>query len=45
MDSQLQQYLPVLLFLLVATGFAVSTLAISVIAGKLGRRTRTKDMP
>ena len=45
MDSQLQQYLPVLLFLLVTTGFAVSTLAISVIAGKLGRRTRTKDMP
>lgn len=45
MDSQLQQYFPVLLFLLVATGFAVSTLAISVIAGKFGRRTRTKDMP
>ena len=45
MDSQLQQYFPVLVFLLVATGFAVSTLALSVIAGKLGRRTRTKDMP
>lgn len=45
MDSQLQQYLPVLLFLLVTTGFAASTLAISVVAGKLGRRTKTKDIP
>ena len=45
MDSQLSQYLPVLLLLLVATGFAVSTLIISVVAGKLGRRTKTKDVP
>jgi len=45
MDSQLQQYLPVLLFLLVTIGFAVGTLALSVVAGKTGRRTRTKDIP
>lgn len=31
--------------MLVATGFAVSTLIISVVAGKLGRRTKTKDVP
>ena len=45
MDSQLNQYLPVLMLLLVAAGFAVSTLIISVAAGKLGRRTKTKDIP
>ena len=45
MDSQLNQYLPVLLLLLVTSGFAVSTLIISVAAGKLGRRTKTKDIP
>lgn len=45
MDSQLQQYLPVLLFLLVTIGFAAGTLAFSVVAGKLGRRTKAKDIP
>ena len=45
MDSQLSQYLPVLLFLFVTVGFAAGTLGFSVIAGKLGRRTKTKDMP
>ena len=45
MDSQLNQYLPVLMLLLVTSGFAVSTLIISVAAGKLGRRTKTKDIP
>jgi NADH-quinone oxidoreductase subunit A len=44
-DSQLTQYLPVLILLMVATGFAVTTLALSIVAGKLGRRTRTKDIP
>lgn len=44
MDSQLLQYLPVLILLLVAIGFAGSTLAISVILGKTGRRTSTKDI-
>lgn len=44
MDSQLIQYLPVLLLLLVAVGFAASTLVISVVLGKVGRRTATKDV-
>lgn len=45
MDSQLPQYLPVLLLLLVAMGFAFGTLIVSVLLGKRGRRTRTKDIP
>jgi NADH-quinone oxidoreductase subunit A len=45
MDSQLIQYLPVLMFLLVASGFAGSTLILSVVLGKVGRRTKTKDIP
>ena len=45
MDSQLSQYLPVLILLLVAVGFAGGTLAFSVIAGKFGRRTPVKDSP
>ena len=45
MDSQLSQYLPVLILLLVAVGFAGGTLAFSVVAGKFGRRTRVKDSP
>ena len=38
------QYLPVLFLLLVAVGFAASTLVISVVLGKVGRRTATKDV-
>ena len=45
MDTQFSQYLPVLMFLMVTIGFAVGTLAFSVVAGKAGRRTRTKDIP
>lgn len=45
MSSQLSQYLPVLMFLLLAIGFAFGTLIFSVIAGKVGRRTRVKDAP
>jgi NADH-quinone oxidoreductase subunit A len=45
MSSQLAQYLPVVLLLLVAVGFAVGSLVVSVILGKKGRRTRTKDIP
>ncbi|HTI69719.1 MAG TPA: NADH-quinone oxidoreductase subunit A [Candidatus Limnocylindria bacterium] len=45
MDSQLSQYIPVLILFLVATGFAFGTLALSVMAGKLGRRTKVKDIP
>jgi len=40
----LQDYLPVLLQIVVAMIFAGSALLISVIVGKTGRRTRTKDM-
>lgn len=45
MGSQLSQYLPVLMLLGLAVGFAFGTLAFSVIVGKVGRRTRTKDTP
>jgi NADH-quinone oxidoreductase subunit A len=36
-------YLPLLLHIAVAIGFAVSALLISVILGRAGRRTRIKD--
>ena len=39
----LREYLPVLLQLIVAVGFAVSALIISVLLGKTGRRNRIKD--
>ena len=39
------EYLPVLLQIIVAVGFAVSALIVSVILGKTGRRNRTKDTP
>ena len=45
MESQLQQYFPVLVLFLVAVGVAGGTLVISALAGKLGRRTKTKDIP
>lgn len=45
MESQLQQYLPVLVLFFVAAGFAGGTLVISALAGKVGRRTKTKDIP
>lgn len=37
------EYLPVLLHILVAIGFAVSALLVSVLLGKAGRRNSTKD--
>ncbi|HSH37565.1 MAG TPA: NADH-quinone oxidoreductase subunit A [Chthoniobacterales bacterium] len=37
------EYLPVLLHILVAIGFAVGALIVSVILGKAGRRTKIKD--
>jgi NADH-quinone oxidoreductase subunit A len=40
----LREYLPVLLQLLVAVGFAISALLVSVLLGKTGRRTPAKDM-
>ena len=39
----LRDYLPVLLHILVAIGFAVSALVTSVLLGRAGRRTPTKD--
>ena len=40
----LQDYLPVLLQIIVAMLFAGGALFVSVIVGKTGRRTPTKDM-
>jgi NADH-quinone oxidoreductase subunit A len=39
----MSEYLPVLLHILVAIGFAAGALVVSVILGKAGRRTRIKD--
>lgn len=39
----LREYLPVLLQIIVATGFAISALLVSVALGKTGKRTRAKD--
>ncbi|MEY2492632.1 MAG: NADH-quinone oxidoreductase subunit [Verrucomicrobiota bacterium] len=41
----LREYLPVLLQIIVAVGFAVSALLVSVIIGKTGRRNAIKDSP
>ena len=37
------EYLPILLQIIVAIGFAVSALVVSVLLGKTGRRTGAKD--
>jgi NADH-quinone oxidoreductase subunit A len=42
--SQLEQYIPVLMLLVAAIGFAVGVLAISPLLGKSGKRTKAKDM-
>jgi NADH-quinone oxidoreductase subunit A len=39
----LREYLPVLLQIIVAVGFAASALVVSVLLGKAGRRNRIKD--
>ncbi len=39
----LREYLPVLLQIIVAVGFAAAVLIVSVLVGKSGRRTRIKD--
>jgi NADH-quinone oxidoreductase subunit A len=39
----IREYLPVLLQIIVAVGFAISALLISILLGKTGRRTRAKD--
>jgi len=41
--SQLEQYIPVLMLLVAAVGFAGGTLFLSVWLGKFGKRTRAKD--
>jgi len=41
----LRDYLPLLLQIAVAVGFAVSAIIVSAILGKAGRRTRVKDTP
>lgn len=42
--SQLAQYIPILMLLAAAIGFAVSVLAISVLLGKFAKTTKAKDM-
>ncbi|HEY4417630.1 MAG TPA: NADH-quinone oxidoreductase subunit A [Verrucomicrobiae bacterium] len=42
-SSQLTQYIPVLILLLAAVGFAVGVLTLSLLLGKFGKRTKAKD--
>ena len=42
-DSQLAQYIPVLILLVAAIGFAVGVLFLSVLLGKFGPRSKAKD--
>jgi len=42
-SDQLQQYIPVFLLWVVAIGFAVTTLGLSVLVGAKGKRTQIKD--
>ncbi len=44
-SAQITQYVPVAMLGVVAVLFAGGTLFFSIICGKLGRRTRTKDTP
>ena len=44
-SSQLLQYLPVLMLGLFAVAFAAGTLAVSVLVGKRGKRSKAKDTP
>ncbi|MFN2540750.1 MAG: NADH-quinone oxidoreductase subunit A [Chthoniobacterales bacterium] len=41
----LHEYLPVLLQVIVAIGFAASALLVSAFVGKTGKRTPAKDLP
>lgn len=43
MDSEIMQYVPVLLLALFAGAFAIGTLVLSVLFGYRGRRSRAKD--
>jgi NADH-quinone oxidoreductase subunit A len=42
-DTELGQYLPVLMLLVLALAFTAGMLGLSVLLGKLGRRSRAKD--
>ncbi|HEU6449737.1 MAG TPA: NADH-quinone oxidoreductase subunit A [Verrucomicrobiae bacterium] len=42
-DSQIAQYIPILILLAAAIGFAAGVLFLSVALGKLGKRTKAKD--
>ena len=42
-DSQLAQYIPVLILAVVAIAFSFGVLILSALLGKLGRRSRAKD--
>ena len=44
-ENMLQEYLPVLLQLLIAIGFAATVLVLSVALGKSARRNEMKDSP
>ena len=44
-EGQLQQYLPVLILLLVAAAFAAGSLILSKLVGKRARANATKDSP
>ena len=44
MDSQLRQYLPVLILALVALAFAFGTLVLSVLVGKWANKNRLKQV-
>ena len=44
-SSQLAQYVPILILLAVAIGFAAGTLVVSVLFGKYARHTKAKDTP
>jgi NADH-quinone oxidoreductase subunit A len=41
----LREYLPILLQIIVAIGFAASALLVSALVGKTGKRTPAKDTP
>lgn len=43
--DQLSQYIPVLILGIVAVGFAAGTLIASVLLGKAGRKSRSKNIP
>lgn len=40
----LEEYIPILLHVLVAVGFAVVTMALNLLLGRAGKRNKTKDI-